>query len=337
MDAALYDPDGGFYARPPVGPRGDFVTSPHVSGAFGFLLATQLEGMWQMLGRPDPFDVVEAGAGDGTLARTILTALQDRATDCAGALRYRAVEISDGARDALSAAGIDVFQSLNQIGDITDGCVIANELLDNLPFHRLRMRDGVLVEVFVDVGPNGLVEVEAAPTPDAVAALGDAVIPDGGERPVAPAQKKFVEQACGVLKRGWVVLFDYGFDAGEDPSQVRAFQAHRVHTDLLTRPGSADVTAGADFAAVSKAARAAGHRVFGPRSQRDVLLALGFRDWYDALRNRRLAAEQARDTRAILSLVSQQSRAPLLIDAAHLGGLKAIAIGVNTDQPPPGF
>ena len=62
---ALYDPELGFYARPPVGEGRDFVTSPHVSPAFGVLVARQVEEFWTLLGKPEPFWVVEVGAGTG--------------------------------------------------------------------------------------------------------------------------------------------------------------------------------------------------------------------------------------------------------------------------------
>src|SRR5437773_1097251 len=72
MESALYDPEHGYYARPPVGEAGDFVTSPHVSPAFGVLVARQIEELWKQLAQPQPFWVVEAGAGEGALAGQIL-------------------------------------------------------------------------------------------------------------------------------------------------------------------------------------------------------------------------------------------------------------------------
>src|SRR5205809_6364005 len=68
MEAALYDPDGGFYSRLAAGGRGHFETSPRTSPAFAMLLGAQLEELWERLGRPDPFWVVGVGAGDGTRA-----------------------------------------------------------------------------------------------------------------------------------------------------------------------------------------------------------------------------------------------------------------------------
>src|SRR5439155_7747643 len=66
MEVALYDPQAGYYARPPVGEGGDFVTSPHVSPAFGVLLAHQVDELWELLDKPEPLWLIEAGAGDGT-------------------------------------------------------------------------------------------------------------------------------------------------------------------------------------------------------------------------------------------------------------------------------
>ncbi|GAC1414656.1 MAG: SAM-dependent methyltransferase [Actinomycetota bacterium] len=334
MEAALYDSTDGFYAKPPVGPRGDFVTSPHVSRGFGALVEKQFFGMWWRLGRPKRFEVIEAGAGDGTLARTILEAARDDdAFDTE--LHYSAVEISKGARDAITKIGIPAFETLKNAPRIGNGCILANELFDNLPFHRVRLRDGALREVFVDVRDGRLVEIEGPATPEAAAAT--VRTPFEGETRVSPAASTFLREAIAHIGKGWILLYDYGHDEGDEPLPIRAYEAHRMHDALYEDPGSADITAGADFSAIAKTATEEGAIVFGPRSQRDVLNALGFKDWYATLRSARLKAEERRDSKAILSLVSEQSRAPLLTDPAHLGGLKVIAIGTGVDVPPPGF
>src|SRR4029453_4255387 len=83
VEAALYDEAGGFFARGGGGGRGgpgfsargggagragrDFVTSPEVGVLFGALVARYLDRAWTELARPDPFVVVDAGAGRGRL------------------------------------------------------------------------------------------------------------------------------------------------------------------------------------------------------------------------------------------------------------------------------
>src|SRR5438477_10792253 len=109
MEVALYDPEEGFYRSVPVGARGAFVTSPHISPVFGRLVATQVEDLWELLDRPDPFTVVEAGAGDGTLAAQILEHLP---AGLRRTVRYVAVERSAGARAALTRLGVRVAERL---------------------------------------------------------------------------------------------------------------------------------------------------------------------------------------------------------------------------------
>ncbi len=148
MELALYGP-GGYYERPPVGPRGDFVTAPHVHPVFGRLLARALRDCWEALGRPEPFRITEVGAGDGTLARQVIEALGDVP------LAYTAVDRSTGALEALSR--LEGLASAN-VPPRGAHLLLANELLDNLPFRRVRMaRDGP-VEVRVGESDGHLVE-----------------------------------------------------------------------------------------------------------------------------------------------------------------------------------
>src|SRR5438309_7785982 len=128
MEAALYDPDHGFYSRAPIGERGHFVTSPHVSPVFGHLLARQVVEFWDLLDRPDPFHVVEVGAGDGTLAGQVLSSVASGVTR---AIRYVAVERGLDGRERIRRAGVEPRASLDEIPPLGRGCVLANELLDN--------------------------------------------------------------------------------------------------------------------------------------------------------------------------------------------------------------
>ena len=115
---ALYGPDG-FYSRGRAGRRGgDFLTSPEVGPLFGAVGARYLDAQWDELGRPDPFTVIEAGAGPGTLARAVLAA----SPSCRAAMRYVAVEVSDEQR-RLHPAGIQSVAEL-PAGPF-DGVVIA--------------------------------------------------------------------------------------------------------------------------------------------------------------------------------------------------------------------
>ena len=99
METALYHPQHGYYAsREPMGHRGDYLTSPEVHSIFGALVAKQIRQLWELMGRPEQFDLVEQGAGSGLLARDILRWAASQAAEFAQALRYRIVEVSASLR-----------------------------------------------------------------------------------------------------------------------------------------------------------------------------------------------------------------------------------------------
>lgn len=329
METALYDPEDGFYADSPIGADRHFVTSPHVSPAFGDLLARQLAQCWDALGRPERFDVVELGAGDGTLARQILRATA-ASPELTRAIRYVGVERSPGARAALTSAGLDAAP---EAPDEIRGCVIANELLDNVPFHRLRERDGRVLEIFVGADGGRLLEVEGEPTPEALAAAGAPFVP-GEERPVSPAALKLVDRLTRTLQRGYAFVFDYAFEPGRSTAPAHAYRDHRILADVLEEPGSQDVTAAVDLAAVTERASAAGLQAWGPVPQEQALLALGFRLWAAGVRARQAEAEARGDWRSANRLFSERSRAGLLVDPSNLGALQLVALATR-DLPPP--
>src|SRR4051812_44828356 len=102
VDAALYDPDGGFYASGgAAGRRGDFLTAPEVGPLFGAVVARALDAWWRELGRPAPYVVVAAGAAPGPPARGVRAG----GPACATALRYVLVERS-AAQRARHSAGL---------------------------------------------------------------------------------------------------------------------------------------------------------------------------------------------------------------------------------------
>ena len=92
MEVALYHPDGYYSSRRPIGAEGDYFTSPVAHPAFGALICVQLETMWRTLGCPDPFWVIEAGAGDGVLGTDIVRYARSQFPRFSEALRYVAVD-----------------------------------------------------------------------------------------------------------------------------------------------------------------------------------------------------------------------------------------------------
>ncbi|HEX2267290.1 MAG TPA: SAM-dependent methyltransferase, partial [Actinomycetota bacterium] len=198
VEAALYDPNDGFYAHAAVGEDAHFVTSPHISAAFGSLVGRQIEEFWELLDRPAPFTVVEGGAGTGVLARQILEAL---AEPIRRITRYVAVERSASAREAMHAAGTEVAATIGEVRGGAIGCVIANELLDNLPFHRVKATEQGIVELYVSLDRDRFVLEEEAPSSEEVMRLAPS-LHVGDEGVVSLEALQLLDQAAELLDRG---------------------------------------------------------------------------------------------------------------------------------------
>jgi NADH dehydrogenase [ubiquinone] 1 alpha subcomplex assembly factor 7 len=299
MELALYGP-GGYYERPPVGPAGDFVTSPHVHPVFGELLGRAVRELCQALGGPVPLHIAEVGAGDGTLAAQMLGALDDLDVD------YEAIEVSPGARSALTA-----IEGVRTAADLTTGphILVANELLDNLPFRRVQGDR----EIRIGLEGERFVEIE---TPwDGEPALED------GEMLVPVGAFAFIDRLARMLERGYALLIDYGA-VGSTGGDIHGYRDHRVVEDVLIDPGSSDITAGVDFSSLARFAEERALIAFPSTTQHDALLALGFEDWQRAELGRQTALLDERDGLEAVRTWSGRSRATLLIDPSALGRLR---------------
>jgi SAM-dependent MidA family methyltransferase len=204
------------------------------------VIARALDAWWIELGLPSRFDVVECGAGPGTLARSIMAAKPQ----CMDALRYVAVEVS-AAQRALHPDNIESRETMPE-GPIT-GVVLANELLDNMPF-RLFVFDGAWMEAFVAQTPDGkFVEVlhKPAELPSVLpktAALGSRV-------PIQDDAATWVNNALSLIERGRLVLFDYCSTTTSEVAALpwrewlRTYKDHERGGHYLLEPGSQDITA----------------------------------------------------------------------------------------------
>ena len=239
---ALYGP-AGFYtgaAGGRAGRRGgSFLTSPEVGPLFGAVVARYLDAQWEALGRPESFTVVDAGAGPGTLARSVHAARPA----CLAAMRYVAVELS-AAQRALHPEAVESRPDLPD-GPF-DGVVIANELLDNLPF-RLCVFDGAWREAFVVAADGAFGEVLSAPFDPLPSALPPAPA-HGSRAPLHDAAVEWVIDARSRLKRGRLLVVDYWRPTTSSLSVrpwrewLRTYRRHGRGDHYLADPGGQDIT-----------------------------------------------------------------------------------------------
>lgn len=336
MDLALYDPDGGYYraSEPRPGRAGDFLTAPEAHPIFGRAVARVLDETWRRLGEPDRFILREYGAGTGTLASAILDGLRRDASGLGRVIAYDPVEVEPRRITAIASrlaeAGFaDALVEADQGGGPAVGVVLANEVLDALPVHRVRRRAGDLVEVAVGLDGDRFVEVEIEPTTPALAnRLGSEGIElvDGQTAEICLALDGWVAGAAAGLAGGLLLVIDYGAPATElyDPVRrrdgtLRAYLRHRVSDDPYRHVGRQDLTAHVDVTAVERAATGAGLTHVATTTQAEFLVGAGT----DQL----LRAIQSDPATTLEEYLTVRSALMRLLDPAAMGRFRVMAFG----------
>ena len=302
MSIVLYHPEFGYYARAErrTGRNGDFITSVDVGPLFGTLLARQFADMWRVMRdqagpmEADTFDIVEAGAANGQLARDVLDAAHAEDFEFYRALRLHLVEASPAARAAqremLARHAGKIASSATQLPDAVHGVVYSNELIDALPVHAIVMTGDGLRECYVDLKGDTFVERVGPPSTAALArhlrSCG-ATLEPGWRAEVNLAAVAWMTRACLSLHQGFILLIDYGHEAAElysvthSAGTLTTFTKHvsearraEDRPPWLIDPGSRDIASHVNLTAMRDVAEGLGCRTLGMLDQTYFMLAL---------------------------------------------------------------
>jgi len=341
MELALYAPGLGYYSAggAKIGAGGDFTTAPELSELFSVCVARQCAEVLEQTGGA----ILELGAGTGRMAATVLETLASL-----GALpdHYAILEVSADLRDRQRTRIEQLPDRLKKRvvwydrlpSKPLNGVVLANEVLDALPCHRLVVRDGVARELGVAAtdpantsgDTHDFIEQEGSAGADLAAAWKRLArelpyeLPDDYRTELCLRVEPWIASLADCIERGALLLFDYGlprahyYHPQRTQGTLRCHYKHRVHDDPFINVGVQDITAWVDFTRVAEAADAAGLQVRGFATQAAFLLGLGIESLVRDLRH--------------------SSEARQLLMPGEMGeAFKAIALARNVEAPLAGF
>jgi SAM-dependent MidA family methyltransferase len=280
MEQALYHPEFGYYSsgKCQIGKRGDYFTNVSLGPLFGRLLAAQFAEMWEMLGRPGEFSIVEQGAHEGDFAHDVLEAVRERTPDFFTALRYWVIEpfpvLEGRQRERLFAFGKKTMwqKSLTELEPFT-GVHFSNELVDSLPVRLFRTEGKTEWEEKFVVDSGDRFEFVSRPVSDEQVRQRLERIP---RHPGAPYETEvnlagldWMENVSKRLARGFVLAVDYGYaredfySAARTIGTLQCYAKHRRVTSPLEDPGHVDITASVEWTSLVERAEESGLTLIG--------------------------------------------------------------------------
>jgi SAM-dependent MidA family methyltransferase len=296
MELALYSPGLGYYAKmsgpSPVGRNGDFFTSVSVGPLFGGLLARQFFQMWQLLGKPSPFWIIEQGAHDGQLARDILEWCRAETPEFLEVIQYGVVDTSGGSSfrqkngvSAELAPYMTWFENLDSIAEMKPtGVFLSNELVDAFPVRAIIYRSNQWKESFVGLDEKNALVWTEGPIDDEE--LRDEILArsipeaEGYSTEINLKALDWMEGVARIFERGYVLTIDYGYPSSIYYSDFRsggtlcAYVKHKAVDGVLDEPGMRDLTAHVDFTALIRAGEKEGLATLGLVDQQRFLMGV---------------------------------------------------------------
>ncbi|CAN5310638.1 SAM-dependent methyltransferase [soil metagenome] len=290
MALCLGHPHYGYYmTRDPLGADGDFITAPEISQIFGELIGIWAVAMFQQMGEPSAFNLIELGPGRGTLLADMLRAAA-KVPAFRTAARIHLVETSPALRKVQARTLGDGPAWHDDLGTVPPGpsIIIANEFFDALPIRQYECRSRRWMECVVGLKGEekliiGLVASDLVQGP----------APEGTIIELAPMldllARAMGERLAG--EPGAALIIDYGHVRSAPGDTLQAVRHHR-YQGILEYPGEADLTSHVDFEALASSLSAGGAGVSGPMTQGDFLRAMGLEVRAAALGTRTGAAER---------------------------------------------
>jgi SAM-dependent MidA family methyltransferase len=346
MALCLYHPHYGYYSSGAVkiGAKGDYFTSASLGADFGELLAGQFVQMWEILGNPISFTLVEMGAGQGELAQDILNHLAKHHPSFFDALEYLIVEESPALiqrqQELLKPWHCVKWVSWEEIPQKSVvGCFFSNELLDAFPVHQITIKNGQLEEIYVTVEGDRIGEISdrlsTSRLKDYFQLVGvnlpNPEYPENYRSEVNLAALDWLQRVVTRLKRGYIITIDYGYSANKyyHPQRfqgtLQCFYQHKRHSDPYLNIGDSDITCHVDFTAIERQGELLGLETIPLTKQGLFLMGLGLGE--------RLA-ELSSGQHHIKEILQRRDALHQLIDPSGLGnfGVLIQSKGLNDQQ-----
>jgi SAM-dependent MidA family methyltransferase len=321
MQKALYDPEQGYYSsgRVCIGKKGDFYTNVSVGNIYGKVIGLFIKDLWEGLGRPQPFSIVEQGAHDGRLALDILESLQE-CRELFECIHYHIVEPflihqqhqEENLKKFHNIFWVNKTEALPEF----EGIHFSNELLDAFPIDLLLWSGQEWLERRVlSHGEDRFSWITTPITKKELQTIAEKLpsnLSPGFLWEVRLGVQPWLQEIDSRMKRGMILIADYGYAGAQRFASYRAegsiasYQEHRRYDNPLEEVGKRDITAHVDFTALALIALHQKWQLLGFSDQHHFIIGAA-EEWLRTLEGKPPDATMQHHFRALQTLLHPET------------------------------
>jgi SAM-dependent MidA family methyltransferase len=292
--------EAGYYTSGKVDFKEHFVTYPAKSPVFGWTLAKYAIQLYESMGRPSEFTILEQGSGNGDLAKTMLDYIKLKDPEMYAKIRYQIEEISlaliERQKEKTQSHENITWKNKSAVepGEDLEGLIITNELPDAFPVEVVNNVDGKIKQRYVQIdGEGNCQEIYLEPTNEVKEYLTDHNIQLQPEVsiPINLLASQWMQNLNLRLKRGSIVTIDYKkpYDEIKGSNEpIRCFgriNGEKISRDtkiqretIYSHPSEVDLTSDVNFDVLENICSQNGFTTTFNSMQTNLLISLGIKE-----------------------------------------------------------
>ena len=250
---ALYNEECGYYSQKiPFGKNGDFITSPGITSLFSELIGLWVISLWEHMGKPKIFNVVELGPGNGQMCKTLLKVFKKfpiffKAVNIF--LYEKSKTLENLQKNNLNDKKVKWVKNFNKIkkGPII---FLGNEFFDAIPIKQFKKVNKILYEVYVGLDNNSKIKtfLKKANSKTIIDLKKYNLLKDQHFIEFPKQGLTELDLVINAIKRqhGGLLLVDYGFLKQKNKNTLQSVKSHKINM-IFDNIGDADITSLVNF------------------------------------------------------------------------------------------
>ena len=328
IDFSLYNKKFGYYMKKnPFGKKGDFITAPNISRLFAEMIAIWVISFWKSLGSPKKFNLIELGAGNGEMMKTLIESFEnfpDFLKSCNLIIHEKSPILIKEQKKKLKKVEILWMSKIDKLKKIPS-IFIANEFFDALPIKQFRKKENVWFEKFINFTnrDEAFFFEKKADIKKVEKNIGLEISKNQNFIEYSELCLNYLKKISKIIKKnnGGLLLIDYGYIDGNMENSLQAVSNHKI-ANILKNIGNTDITHNLNFNLFQNFIKKMNGLSINLTTQKKFLLKMGIKD----------RAEIISKNKDFLKKADIYYRLQRLIDQKQMGDLFKVMLIKNKEN-----